>query len=190
LAKILQQREGGDLPLIELGALLHDVGYHSFHEFNEEKGRLALSGMMDILEIEGGDKERVMLVVEKSKYQGHDTMRPTTIEGQIVQDANLLDSLGAIGLARSFAAGGYLGRNIHDPSTPVRSAVSKMVYQRKKREGTTLNSLHEKALRLPTFMNTTTAKKIAEHKVKQIHEFIAQFKKEWEGGDIAEILTD
>lgn len=188
LAKLLQSKEGGSLPLIELTAYLHNVGDINFHEYSEEKGLLSLFGMMDILEIDEELKHKVLEIVNFSKYRGDETKRAGSIEAKIIQDANWLDSLGAIGVARSFAAGGDLGRNIYDPSIPVRNKLSKAVYQKKKREGTTINSFYEKAFKLPGLMNTATAKKIAEHKIKAVKSFVEQFMKEWDGKDIEEAL--
>lgn len=190
MAKYLQAKEGGDLALIEMAALLHNVGDHFHHEFNEEKGTLALFGMMDILEIGEPLKEKIIAIVNYCKYKGDETKPAGTLEAKIVQDANWLDSLGAIGVARSFAAGGYLGRIMYDPAVMVRTNLSKAVYQKKKREGTTINSFYEKALKLPALMNTPTARQMAEHKVRQIRNFIAQFMKEWEGKDIEETLSN
>ncbi|MBI2443949.1 MAG: HD domain-containing protein [Candidatus Magasanikbacteria bacterium] len=188
MGKRLQATEGGDLFLVELAALLHNLGDHNFGEFNEEKGMLALFGMMDILEIEEADKEQLLNIVTDSKYKGDETTRPRTLEGKIVQDANWLDVLGAIGIARTFAAGGFVGRPIFDPDVPVRPSLSKQVYQRKKREGTSINSFYEKAFRLPERLNTETAKRIAEARLDYINSFLAQFMKEWEGADWEEIL--
>ena len=185
MAKKLQSREGGDLQLIEMSALLHDVGYHTYHEVDEEKGQLAMHGMMDILEIDEEFKNKIIEIVNLSKFKGDETKRAMTIEAQIVQDANWLDSLGAIGVARTFAAGGYLGRPIYDPAIPVRSKLSKFVYQKNKREGTSINSFYEKALHFPKLMNTATARQISERRVQHVRIFLDQFMKEWQGeGDV------
>ena len=180
MAKHLQSKEGGDLLLIELAALLHDVGHHSYHEFDEEKGELALFGMMDILEIDEEMKEKVLSIVNFCKFKGDETPHPGSLEAKIVQDANWLDSLGALGVARTFAAGGYLGRSIYDPSVPVRTALSKNTYQKKKRQGTSMNSFFEKAYKLPLLMNTATARQLAEERIVYLKSFVEQFLKEWE----------
>lgn len=188
MAKILQEREGGDRLLIEMAALLHNVGDHSYHDFNEVKGTLALTGMMDILEIEDDVKDRILEIVNFCRYKGIETTQPATLEAKIVQDANWLDSFGAIGIARNFAGGGYLGRPIHDPDIHERNKLTKIIYQTKKREGTSINAFYEKALHLPALMNTATARKIAEQKVKYLQQFLDEFTKEWDGEDVNEIL--
>lgn len=183
MAKHLQTIEGGDLELVELMALLHNLGDYSdtARFIGEHKGSLALSGMMDILEIEDSLKEKIIGLVTEVKYKGSETKPPPTIEGKIVQDANLLDTLGAIGIARAFASGGYHRRPIYDPEIPARKNLNKDTYQNKKQEGTSMNSFFEKALRVPALLNTATAKKIAAERVLYIQSFIDQFMKEWKG---------
>lgn len=188
LAKLLQVKEGGDLPLIELSAYLHNVGDINFHEYSEEKGLLSLFGMMDVLEIDEELKHKVLEIVNFSKYRGDETKSAVSIEAKIIQDANWLDSMGAIGVARGFAAGGYLGRNIYDPAILVRKKLNKFEYQKKKRESTTINSFYEKAFKLPGLMNTQTAKKIAKYKTKAMRDFVDDFMKEWDGKDLEEAL--
>lgn len=180
MAKRLQAIEGGDKELIELAALLHNLGDGNFSRFNEKKGPLILFGMMDIIGIEEPLKSEIIAVVDESKYGGIETKKPKTVEGRIVQDANFLDTLGAIGVARHFASGGYHSRPIYDPKIKVRKKLTKHAYEFEKHRGTSINNFYEKAFRVADMMNTAAAQKIARKKVVFIKEFVEQFFKEWE----------
>ncbi len=180
MAKKLQAVEGGDLELIELAALLHNLGDHNFYKFNEKKGSLILFGMMDIIGIEEPLKAQIIMVVAESKYAGVETKQPRTLEGKIVQDANFLDTLGAIGVARHFASGGYHGRLIYDPAVKVRNKLTRHAYEQQKDRGTSINNFYEKAFQVAELMNTGTAKELANQKVVYIKEFVSQFLREWE----------
>lgn len=183
MAKRLQKEEGGNLELIELVALLHNLGDYSHFKFaGEQKGSLALYGMIDILGIEEPMKGKIIDLVNEMKFKGDETKTPPSIEGKIVQDANLLDTLGAIGIARCFASGGYHRRPIYDPNIPVRKRLSKENYQTKKQESTSMNSFYEKALKVAAHMNTKTGKHLAQERAKYIKDFIIQFMKEWKDG--------
>jgi len=188
IAKELQKKEGGDSEIIELAVLLHDLGDYKQYNFNETKGSLVLHGMMDILEIEEELQEKIINITLEAQYSGDDTKTPSSIEGKIVQDADWLDALGAIGIARVFATGGSIKRVLHDPERKPRKRLSKVDYQRHKQEGTSYNYFFEKILKLPKMMNTPTAKKIAQERVKFVKDFIRQFMSEWEGEDYAELL--
>jgi uncharacterized protein len=184
IAKFLQATEGGNSEIIELSALLHDLGDYQQREFNEIKGSLILRGMMDILGIAPDMQEIIIKVVEESQYQASETKTPTTLEGKIIQDADWLDAIGAIGLSRTFATGGRIKRIIHDPKRKPRRKISKEDYQTKKREGTSINQIYEKIFRLPNMMNTATAKKIAESRIDFVEKFTEQFFLEWKGLDL------
>jgi len=182
MAKLLQIEEGGNLEIIQLAALLHDLGdYDNPEDFDEGKGSLVLNGMMDILEIEEPMKRKIIQIINESQYHGNDTEPASTIEGRIIQDAAGLDALGAIGIARTFATGGFIKRMLHDPHRRVRRKLTKQMYKNHKKEGTSLNSFYEKALKLPKFMNTETARRIAERRADFIQHFIDEFLQEWEG---------
>ncbi|MDO8626460.1 MAG: HD domain-containing protein [Candidatus Magasanikbacteria bacterium] len=183
MSRLLQKEEGGDLELVELSALLHNLREHGNTAFYEEKGSLALFGMMDVLGIEEELKQKILHVVEDGKYQGDDTKKPMTIEGMILQDANWLDALGAVGIARAFASGGFIGRPIYDPDIKVRKRMNKQLYQQKKKDTTSFNYLYEKAFRVAEILNTTTAKRIGATRIAFMKNFIEEFVKEWEEKD-------
>lgn len=181
MAKHLQAQEGGDLGVIEMAVLLHDLGDYKQYGFNEIKGTFVLRGMMDVLDIEDDIKETMVSIIDEAQYIGDETKKPKSIEAQILQDADWLDALGAIGIARSFATGGQIKRVIHDPSVKPREKLSKAEYFFRKQEGTSINYFYEKILKLPRMLNTETARKIAEHRVKVVEDFLGEFYQEWKG---------
>ena len=180
-AKKIQAVEGGDLELVELAALLHDLGDYKQLEFDEQKGILVLRGMMDVLEIPADFQKKIITIVEDSMFVGDDTISPATLEGKIIQDADWMENLGAIGIARTFATGGRLKRIIHDPDRRPRKRLPRVVYLHKKIEGTSINFFYEKILKLSEMMNTETAKKMAKEKVQFTKIYLDQFLREWDG---------
>lgn len=180
-ARRIQKEEGGDLELIEMAILLHSFRSYKEHNFNEQKGLLALTGIMDILEISEETQALLHKIIVESQYTGEETRTPRSLEGKIVQDADWLDALGAVGIARTFAAGGHINRMLHDPYKRPRKYLSKADYLYKKTEGTSLNYFYEKLLKLPKLMNTKTARSIAKERERFIKVFIAEFLAEWEG---------
>ncbi len=181
LAKRIHKVEGGNLELIELAVLLHDFRSYKEQNFDEKKGMLALSGIMDILEIPDKMQKDLHDIVLHSQYLGEETKRPHSLEGKIVQDADWLDALGAIGIARTFAAGGNINRMLHDPHKKPRKFLSKDDYLHRKTDGTSLNYFYEKLFKLPALMNTSTAKDIAREREQFIRLYIAEFLAEWSG---------
>lgn len=186
MSRVLQAEEGGNLFLIELAGLLHDVGDYKKHGLNELKGNLVLDAIMDILEIDNEIQTMVMRIVSESQYNGIETKSPGSIEGKIIQDADWLECIGAIGIARSFAIGNDFGRPIYDPNRQPRPVLNRIDYQKKKFEGTSFNYFYEKSLKLPAMMNTKTGKRIAIARAKFLEEYIKQFLKEWNLEDFTE----
>ncbi|HLC69599.1 MAG TPA: HD domain-containing protein [Patescibacteria group bacterium] len=181
MAKIIQAKEGGDLFLIELAALLHDLGDYKQHEFNEIKGSLVLHGMMDVLGLESDLQDKIIDIVSEAQYNADETIVPKTLEGKILQDADWLEALGAVGIARTFATGGRIKRIIYDPKRKPRHKLTKDDYQHKKREGTSFNYFYEKVLKLPGMMNTETAKKFAVRRLGFLKMYMEEFLKESAG---------
>ena len=180
-AKRLQEKEGGDLELIELSALLHDLGDFRQYEFDEGRGSLILHGMMDILEIDDAKQEKIIAIVENTHFLGDDTKKPNTIEAKIVQDADWLDALGAVGVARVFAFGGRIKRAFHDPVLKPRKTLGKDEYLRRRREGTSYNQFYERILKLPGLLNTKTSRKMAKERLQFTRYFLKNFDEEWNG---------
>jgi len=184
IARKLQAVEGGDLELIEIGTILHDLGDYKDYEYDEEKARLVLRGMMGVLEVPVDLQEKIEKIVQEIQYRGVDTKTPTSLEAKIIQDADWLDSMGAIGIARTFATGGRIKRALHDPRRKPRNRLKADDYLHRKQEGTSLNYFYEKTLKLPEMMNTETAKRWSIPRVEFAKKYIEQFLTEWEEQDL------
>ncbi len=178
MAGYIREREGrGDRLTIELAALLHDVSDPKFNDGDEEKGaELAF----DFLIRCGLDRERaghIRSIIRHVSYRGgmpQDQIR--SIEFQIVQDADRLDAMGAVGIARAFNYGGFKNRPIHDPGVPLREYTDPSEYHAS--AAPTINHFHEKLLKLKDLMNTSTGKKIARERHRFMLRFLRQFLKE------------
>jgi uncharacterized protein len=184
-AVYLQSKEGGNLEVIELAALLHTAAERDYKNPPDEKIRpLALSGIFDVLEIAEDLKPLIISIIQASKFHGAESKIPMTLEAKIVQDANWLDSLGAIGIARNFTAGGYIGRKIFNPRVKLGSGLSRKKLQKKKKESSSIAYFYEKAFVIPSLLSTNTAKHIAAKRVDFIKQFVAQFMQEWDMLDL------
>jgi uncharacterized protein len=182
LAKRIQKEEGGNLELIELACLLHEFeNFRQQYQPSDMKGPYILLGMMDVLDIEKDVQDKVVKIIEESQFNGSETRVPSTVEGKVVQDADWLDNIGAVGIARIFATGGFIQRMIHDPKRKPRHKMSKKDYQFRKREGTSFNYFYEKVFKLSKLMNTKIGKSIALKREQYLHNFIEEFLAEWEG---------
>lgn len=181
MSKKIQAVEGGNLELIELAALLHDLGDYKRFNFDESKSILVLRGIMAVLEISEDYKKKIVTIVEESTFVGDDTTPPSTLEGKIICDADRLDNFGAIGIARTFAMGGSISRVIYNPDRPVRRKLPRAVYIKNKKDSTSFNFFYEKILKLPDLMNTKIAKKLADERVKFTKIYLEKFLEEWEG---------
>lgn len=134
---------------------------------------------MNYWDIDGEIKLIVLKAVSQISFKGTDTMVPDSLEGKIVQDADRLDAIGAIGIARTFAYGGSKGRIMYDPKKkPMETMNSRQYFAS---ESTTINHFYEKLLKLKDLMNTDTAKKIAEDRHSFMNEYLDRFYKEWNG---------
>lgn len=181
LAKtICSKEQQGDLLVIELAALLHDIADSKFHDGPEELGGdLAHEYMIS----EGVDKERaghVKDIINYMSFKSRNKEIPiASIEFQIVQDADRIDAIGAIGIARAFNYGGFKNRDIHDPEKPLQEYSSIEAY--KKSDAPTINHFYEKLFLLKGMMNTATGKAIAGDRHSYMEEFVKRFLSEWEG---------
>lgn len=173
LAKI----EKADPFIVELAALLHDIADSKFNNGNEEAGPLKAREFLESLNVE----EKIIVQIENiimniSFKSPKNSSEYSTIEFKIVQDADRLDAMGAIGIARAFNYGGFKNRPIYDPDIKPNLRMSKKVY--KKSNPPTINHFYEKLLLLKDLMNTETAKKIAERRHKFMKKYLDEFFKE------------
>ena len=172
LATKIAKQENADVKIVQLAALLHDVDDIKLSPDTYVTKKNAVD-FMTINKIDGKKIEAV-------SFAGTDSVVPDTIEGKCVQDADRLDAIGAIGIARTFAYGGSRGRKIYDPEIKPKMGMNKEEY-RNNQDSTSINHFYEKLLLLKDMMNTTEGKKLAEHRLVVMQEFLNEFMLEWEG---------
>lgn len=179
IAKKISEKEGGNLLVVELSALLHDIADPKFHNGDEEMVIANSSNFMNSLEVPQDIIKEVLNIIQNISFKnrGEATSNPS-LELKIVQDADRIDAIGAIGIARTFNFGGFKNNLMYDPAIPPKLNMSKEEY--KKSNGTTINHFYEKLLLLKDLMNTETAKKIASERHDFMLKFLDEFYKEWE----------
>lgn len=177
MARTLCEAEGGDPFICELAAVLHDVADEKLNP-TKEASLARVRDWLDSEAIEADVREHVMNIVSTMSFSsGHATMR--TLEGWIVRDADRLDAIGAVGIARTFVFAGRKGHPIHDPNLPPRAGMTKEQYRTGKT--TAINHFYEKLLTLKDLLYTETAKRIADERHRFMENYLQQFYKEWNG---------
>lgn len=178
LTRRIAAQEGADSQIAELGALVHDIADWKFHDGDDSVGPREADAL---LRREGATEEVIAAVVDivaTISYKGAGvTTAMRTLEGQCVQDADRLDAIGAIGIARCFAYGGHAGRLMHDPDEAPVLHQTAAAYKASK--GASLNHFYEKLLLLKDRMNTPTGRALAEPRHRFMEDFVAQFLEEW-----------
>ncbi len=178
LTRRIAAQEGADSQIAELGALVHDIADWKFHDGDDSVGPREAEAL---LRREGATEEVIAAVVDivaTISYKGAGvTTAMQTLEGQCVQDADRLDAIGAIGIARCFAYGGHAGRLMHDPDEAPVLHQTAAAYKAWK--GASLNHFYEKLLLLKDRMNTPTGRALAEPRHRFMEAFVAQFLEEW-----------
>ena len=173
------KQENADVKTVQLAALLHDADDIKLFLDNYATKKNAVD-FMTINKIDGKRIEAVCKIIDEVSFAGTDSVVPDTIEGKCVQDADRLDAIGAIGIARTFAYGGSRGRKIYDPEIKSKMGMNKEEYGNNQ-DSTSINHFYEKLLLLKDMMNTTEGKKLAEHRQVVMQEFLNEFMLEWEG---------
>lgn len=170
-----EERLALDMFVIELAALLHDIADWKFYKEKSQSSKIreVLLG----LKIDRKVSKKIIDIAQNISFKGAGvTSKMESIEGKIVQDADRLDALGAIGIARAFAYGGYKHRSIYEPE---KKPIHHKSFEEYKRGTTTINHFYEKLLLLKDRVNTKTAKKIAEARHRFMEKFLKRFFREW-----------
>ena len=178
LSKKIAEKEGGNLEVIELSALLHDIADPKFHNGDETLALKISQNFLEEIHVEGELIEQVLFVIKNISFKNRaEAPENHPLELQIVQDADRLDAIGAIGIARTFNFGGFKNNLMYHPEIKPNLGMNKEEY--KKSNGTTINHFYEKLLLLKDLMNTETAKKIASERHDFMLQFLDEFYKEW-----------
>ena len=177
MATRIAEREGANLEIVQLAALLHDVDDRKLSPKTCENQANARTFLVSN-GINENTIEMICGIIREISF-GANNSAPSTLEGQCVQDADRLDAIGAIGIARAFAYGGNHNRHIYHPDIKPNLNMTKEEYV--KSESTTINHFYEKLFNLTARMNTKTAIQIAEAREVYMKEFVAEFMDEWDG---------
>lgn len=178
LARVIAREEGADRYICELTALLHDLADAKIAG-DEATGERRVRDWLVALAVEPAVIERVMEIITTMSFAGGNRPPMTTLEGRVVQDADRLDALGAVGIARTFAYGGSRGRLLYDPDIPSQQHTSAEAYHAS--DAPTINHFYEKLLLLKDRMNTPYARRLAEGRHAYMEAFLAEFFAEWDG---------
>ena len=179
-ALAIAREEHADLLIVELAALLHDVADWKFAGGDHDAGPRAAREWLASLRVAQAIIDHVCGIIASLSFKGAGVETPMkTIEGRCVQDADRLDAIGAIGIARAFAYGGHKGRPLYDPAVPPQPHATFEAY--KKNTGPTLNHFYEKLLLLKDRMTTPTARRLAAARHTYLEQFLSQFLAEWKG---------
>ena len=173
-ARMIGRGSKADMFVVELAALLHDIADWKFHGGDATVGPRKAAAWLRKLKVDGESAAHVVSIIEKISFKGAKVKnRIDTLEGKIVQDADRLDAIGAIGIARAFAYGGAKGRQIYDPASAPALHASAEAYS--KSTGPTLDHFHEKLLLVKGLMNTKKGKQLAESRHRFMLRFLRQF---------------
>jgi uncharacterized protein len=179
-ALLIAASENCDLEIVQLGALLHDIADSKFHNGDETIGPKTARTFLEAQNLSSEIIDHVIAIIENISFKGGRVERKfSSIELDIVQDADRLDAIGAIGIARTFNYGGFKNRALYHPEIAPNLFMTKEEY--KKSEAPTINHFYEKLLLLKDKMNTPTGKQIAQERHRYMEGFLEQFYAEWEG---------
>lgn len=178
LAEHIGEKENANTQVVALAALLHDIADPKFHNGNETLALEISERFLTENNVEADVIQQVLYVIQNISFKNRgEAPKQPSLELQIVQDADRLDAIGAIGIARTFNFGGFKNNLMYDPTIQPKLNMDKEEY--KKSNGTTINHFYEKLLLLKDLMNTETGKKLAEERHRFMLGFLDQFYKEW-----------
>ena len=177
---LISRDEEVDRIVVALGALLHDIADYKFHDGDETVGPKKARNFLQAQKLSEEKIEHVVNIIENVSFKGGNTeQRFHSIELDVIQDADRLDAMGAIGIARTFNYGGFKGRKLYDPD--IKPDLNMTPEEYKTSNAPTINHFYEKLLLLKDGMNTETGRKLAEKRHKFMEAFLQQFYAEWEG---------
>ena len=180
LSKQIVKTEDADPLIVELGALLHDIADSKFHDGDEEIGPRRAREFLVSMDLRDDVVVHVEQIVSNISFKGGNHVQSfKSKELDVVQDADRLDAMGAIGIARAFNYGGYKGRALYDPAIRPKLDMTREEY--KKSDAPTINHFYEKLLLLKDRMNTATGRAMAERRHQFMEQYLEEFYKEWEG---------
>jgi uncharacterized protein len=179
-AKTIASTEQVDAFVVELGALLHDIADSKFHDGDEEKGPQLAVAFLQTQGLGADIIDHVEAIIRNISFKGGNFQTGfSSTELAVVRDADRLDAIGAIGIARTFNYGGFKNRALYDPSIPPNLHMTKEEYKRS--TAPTINHFYEKLLLLKDLMHTESGKKMAQERHAYMEAFLEQFFAEWEG---------
>ena len=179
-AKTIGKEEKADMFVVELAALLHDIADWKFNDGDEDVGAKVARKWLQSIEIDPKTIDHVCEIIATSSFKGAGVATSMkTLEGKVVQDADRLDAIGAIGIGRTFAYGGHKGREMYNPN--IKPEFHTTAEQYKNDTTPTINHFYEKLLLLKDLMNTQTAISISQKRHAFMEEFLKEFFQEWEG---------
>ena len=191
LAKRIARHEGADIFIVELAALLHDIGDYKFFQGDEEAGAVKVREWLSSLEISPSLIDKIVGITsqisfmhtlpDKGKRKGKKNSATSALSKELmaVTDADRLDAMGAIGIARAFTYGGFFNRPIYDPSIKASKSITKEEY--KTTEAPSINHFYEKLSKLKDMMYTPLGRKMAKRRHRFLNLYLKQFFKEWKG---------
>lgn len=179
-AQMISKSEIADAEVIELAALLHDIADAKFHNGDENLGARIAEDFLQFHNYDVGKTEHIGKIIRNMSFKGGNANTQfSSLEMQIVQDADRLDAIGAIGIARAFNYGGFKNRAMFDPNISPQMDMSPEEYR--KSSAPTINHFYEKLMLLKDKMNTHTGKLLAEQRHQFMENFLTQFFAEWNG---------
>jgi uncharacterized protein len=191
LSKRIARHEGADIFIVELVALLHDIGDYKFFQGDEEVGSVKVREWLSSLEISPSLIDKIVEITsqisfmhtlpDKGKGRGKKNSAIPTLYKELmsVTDADRLDAMGAIGIARAFTYGGFFSRSIYDPAIKPNKSITREEY--KTTEAPSINHFYEKLLKLKDMMYTKLGRRMAKRRHRFLNLYLKQFFKEWKG---------
>ena len=180
IAQTVGKKEEANMFVVELAALLHDISDWKFNDGDEDVGVRTTKLWLESLKVDQEVVDHVCEIIRTSSFKGAGVKNEMkTLEGKVLQDADRLDAIGAIGIGRAFAYGGHKGREMYNPN--VKPEFHTTAEQYKNNITPTINHFYEKLLLLKDLMNTKTARKMAKARYEYMETFLKQFFKEWDG---------